>query len=394
VKSISFSFLLYFLATGIARGAPLILMPFYLNLLSVSTYSSIILITLIGKILSRFINLAGGTTLLYETKQDHKKATQILSVYNTASIIVFVVFCLLLGLISVFMLQQNTLLLCLVFGFSEAIFGLKSSYFRSVEASPKYFYLSIARFLIELLAIVIVSQLTLNVAFYFSILSLLQIIICLPLSWSIPSLELWNVLKQYRYVLAFMPNAIFGWIINSSDRFIVKFISGDLALIKYSIGYNLSSLLLLVTATLAVWLPAEISNHFELWSKKTRFYRFVRQMLVLAILVLIFEGFILFIDERFFGFLMYYDIDIYLVLVFATLGIFFTAINAFTSAILIYLKRTKEIFWVNLFISILNIVLNIVLINQLGYLGAAISTAICFFLLFIVVFLLVRGKMA
>jgi O-antigen/teichoic acid export membrane protein len=167
-------------------------------------------------------------------------------------------------------------------------------------------------------------------------------------------------------------------VLNSSDRLMIQGLDSELGVIKYSVAYNLASVALLVTATLAIWLPSRMFSNFKLWSSKEKQLQFLMVYTPLIILLSIFSFTLLKIDQEYYGFFKYYGSEIDIVFILSAFGCFFTGLVAYSSNMLVYMKKTKHVLFLDFFSALINLVLNYFLISEHGIIGAAVATVVSF----------------
>ena len=73
--------------------------------------------------------------------------------------------------------------------------------------------------------------------------------------------------RRLRQHLAFsvplIPGMVSGWIVNSSDRYLIAFFLGAAAVGYYSPGYTLANILSMVAAPFVTLLPAVLAKHYD-----------------------------------------------------------------------------------------------------------------------------------
>ena len=187
---------------------------------------------------------------------------------------------------------------------------------------------------------------------------------------------LWQFLKM---ALPLLPVFFFSWVIQSSDSYFLAFFKGEQAVGKYSIIYGLTSVILSLTLAMNYfWFPVSA----RLWVENREKYRkafiamFAGFMVVLLLAVTLFElnsGMIMHLMVRR---AEYHDAHT------------ITGIIAFAFAMQVLITlltaplysngNTKTIFAAYLCGGIVNTALNILLIPSTGILGAAVSTAVSY----------------
>ena len=188
------------------------------------------------------------------------------------------------------------------------------------------------------------------------------------------------VLKPYlAYSLPLLPAALSCWVVELSDRYIIAYFLGVASVGIYSPAYSLGYMLRMFMYPIATILHPTIFKLYE-DNKIEELKRYLEYSLKI---------FLMFAIPALFGLTVLSKsilltlttseyASAYLVVPIAALGTIFYVCGGTISLILLVLKRTKVMMWVNVAGASINIVLNIVLIPIIGILGAAISTLITF----------------
>ncbi|EDM37186.1 probable lipopolysaccharide biosynthesis protein [Pedobacter sp. BAL39] len=188
-----------------------------------------------------------------------------------------------------------------------------------------------------------------------------------------------------KYGLPMIPHAIGFVIINLADRIFISKIAGNDELGIYSLAYNLGSVILMIALAFNnAWVP----NFLELLKENTAQSK-ERVVKITYVYLLVLFGLTLglsltsplifrwFINEKF------HD-GLKLIPWISFSCFFFGCYLAFTNYIS-YLKKTKVFAYISIINIVFNLVLNYVLIHKFGILGAAYATFISFFLFALVV---------
>jgi len=197
-----------------------------------------------------------------------------------------------------------------------------------------------------------------------------------------------SIKKQLKFGFPLIP-AIWSYeILNIADRYILERMT-DLATVGiYSMGYQIAQIpLFFVLGMRKLWNPVfyENMNKGDYKTLKRLVGYYVSFLSILCLLTILFskEIFLLFVNNR------YYDaIPVVSVIV---IGVFFSALLTLTNSILGFYKQFWRTSKIALIASIMNIVLNIILIPYYGIMGAAITTTISYSLYLIIGFWFVRN---
>ena len=195
-----------------------------------------------------------------------------------------------------------------------------------------------------------------------------------------------RVREYLSFGLPFLPTAISGWVVNSSDRYLIAFFLGEAAVGYYSPGYVLGSILGMVAQPLAILLPPVLFKHYDageiadvrtIITYSLKYYSGIILPCVFAVSVL--------------------STPLLLVLTtkeIAENGYFVTPLVAAGAAvygaqslillILMLEKRTAVIGVIWVLVAVFNFGLNLVLIPYLGLIGAALTTFLALLLGFVI----------
>ena len=185
------------------------------------------------------------------------------------------------------------------------------------------------------------------------------------------------------------------WILSFSDRYLIEYFASSDQVGFYSVGYAISekTLNFLYTILMLAAYPIIIDNwenHGKEYTSKlitelTKYF-FIFCMPVLAMLIMIPEKVLsLFASQTF--------IPGAKVLPLIACGIFINGLSQYVIKGFELYKKTNYIAVIALSVSILNIVLNIILIPRLGILGAAFSSCLSYLVYFVFAYLGTRSFM-
>ncbi|HBA86928.1 MAG TPA: polysaccharide biosynthesis protein [Geobacter sp.] len=195
-----------------------------------------------------------------------------------------------------------------------------------------------------------------------------------------------RLLKQFlRMSLPLLPVFFFSWIVQSSDSYFLAYFSGKEVVGKYSVIYGISNIILSITFALNFfWFPVSARLWTESREKYTEVFRviFTGMAALLLTAVCLFELNSATIMELFIRRAAYHDAHV----------IMGTIAFAFSMQVLITLltaplysnRNTRAILMAYCAGGILNTVLNVLLIPKMGIVGAAVSTAVAYLLIVMV----------
>ena len=184
-----------------------------------------------------------------------------------------------------------------------------------------------------------------------------------------------------KYSVPLIPNMISWWIVSASDRTIISAVIGVAQNGIYSAANKFSGIfstlysVFNLTWTESASININSEDREEFFSKIFDFIvRFFGSLCLGTIAVMPFVFGIL-VNEKFAE--SYYQIPILI------LGSVFNILVSFLGSVYVAKKLTKEIAKTSIIAAIINIVVNIALIKQIGLYAASISTVIAYFAMFI-----------
>ena len=184
-----------------------------------------------------------------------------------------------------------------------------------------------------------------------------------------------------KYSVPLIPNMISWWIVSASDRTIISAVIGVAQNGIYSAANKFSGIfstlysVFNLTWTESASININSEDRDEFFSKIFDFIvRFFGSLCLGTIAVMPFVFGIL-VNEKFAE--SYYQIPILI------LGSVFNILVSFLGSVYVAKKLTKEIAKTSIIAAIINIVVNIALINQIGLYAASISTVIAYLAMFI-----------
>jgi O-antigen/teichoic acid export membrane protein len=196
-----------------------------------------------------------------------------------------------------------------------------------------------------------------------------------------------------KFGLPFIPTNFFAWVLRFLDRYILGVYQGSHEVGLYSIGYDISEKTVQFITMLFTIASNPILVHA--WEKKSKesveilVYSLVRYYILVClpfvILVSLLSKIILLL------FTQQSYLDAWKIIPFVTVSALLTGLQWFIQRGLILIKRTDLIMYVFLGCSVINIMLNIILIPKFGFVAAGISTLISYVLLLGVLMSVTRG---
>jgi O-antigen/teichoic acid export membrane protein len=276
--------------------------------------------------------------------------------------------------------------------FFECINNLFLDYLRSKQMITKYSLLSIIKNYVQVLAIsffILMGEGILGATAGLLLTNILVFLIMASIIYSnigfkIPKFK--NMKEYLSFGIPLVPMAVSGWIVNSSDRYVIGLVLGAAAVGYYSPGYSLGSLILMFLAPLGILLPVTLAKHYDenkLEDVNKTLYYSLKYFLAIGIPAVFGLSFL---SKSVLNILSTSEIaeEGYLIVPFVALSSLIYGVQTIYWQILI-LKGQTNIggkFW--LIASLLNVLLNFLLIPYTGIIGAAITTLFAFTFAFVV----------
>ncbi len=212
--------------------------------------------------------------------------------------------------------------------------------------------------------------------------SLIMYLIAAEIGFAIPKFR--HVRQYLAFGVPLMPANLSAWIVNSSDRYLIVLFLGTAAVGYYSPGYTLGSALSMISAPLALLLPAVLSKHYDennvaevrtIMTYSLKYYAGIALPSVFALSVLSKPLLLVLTTEQIAA--NGYSVTPFVAAATALFG-------AYTVLVIIIglKKKTAVVGMIWILSAVLNFGLNLVLIPYLGLVGAALTTFLAFLFAF------------
>jgi O-antigen/teichoic acid export membrane protein len=191
-----------------------------------------------------------------------------------------------------------------------------------------------------------------------------------------------NLIKRISlFSIPFVPNSISWWINNASDKYIVIYYLGSAATGVYSIANRVPNILVAITTVFnQAWQISAIKKFNK--EESSEYYSSIFKnysatlTAICSILILLSP-----IIARFLFLNEYYNA--WRFVPFLLVAVEMGALTKYYDAIIISTKKTNSIFWATVLGAFINISLNLILIPQIGIMGAAIATMFSYLMIFV-----------
>ncbi len=267
----------------------------------------------------------------------------------------------------------------------ECISQLQFSFFLTFQLIKHHSYLRFSRALFQLLfvtiAVLLSSNLIISITLFLIINIIFMFIIWIMIIQRIGiSLPIFTHIKKHIYFgLPLILSTASTWIVISSDRYLIAYFLGSKFVGYYGPAYDLGNITLLY-APFALLLPPMLSKFYDeknvtlvmdIMQKSIKYYLLLAIPACIGVSV---------ISKPLLDLLSTSEIAInsYFITPFSALSTLLFGYYIIIIQILFLEKKTKIIGYIWIFAAIINLVLNIFLIPQLGITGAALSTLVAF----------------
>jgi O-antigen/teichoic acid export membrane protein len=276
--------------------------------------------------------------------------------------------------------------------FFECINSLFLDYLRAQQMITKYSILSIIKGYFQVFAVsffILMGKGILGATVGLLLTNIIVFLITAYIIYSnigvkIPKFK--NMKEYFSFGIPLLPVAVSGWAVNSSDRYVIVLILGTAAVGYYSPGYSLGSLILMFLAPLGILLPVTLSKHYDenkLEEVNKTLYYSLKYFLSIGIPAVFGLSFL---SKSILNILATPKIaeEGYLIVPFVALSFLLYGAQTIYWQTLILKGQTQIGGKLWIIASLLNILLNFLLIPYTGIIGAAITTLFAFTFTFVV----------
>ena len=374
----------FFIANFGSKILTFLLVRFYTELLSPSEYGRIDLLNTTVNLAIPVVTLCITEAVLRFSIDDTENRSKIYS----NGIMIIIIGCLLftatapIFIVTDFLKQDIGWLYLLTI--TNSLYTVTSHFARGIGKS-KVFALSglIHTFLQVMLNIVLLVGFSFGITGYF-IASVLAnvitfvIVMFIGKLWQYAKLEIDKIYLKSMIVYSapLIPNSIFWWIMQSSDKYVINYMMNDAANGLYAVATKIPTI---ITTISSIFFQAwQLSSVDEVNSEnKSKFYSNVFKML--SMLLIVSTSIILVLLRVIFKVLVeksYYSA--WNCTPFLLCAMLFSCFSSFLGTNYVAMKKTKGVFLTTVVGAVANVVLNIILTPVLGIRGTALATAISF----------------
>lgn len=369
------------------------MLPFYTLYLSTEQYGIIDMFTVTASLLIPIISLQisdGVYRELIDTKDNEERKSIISTAINSTLIIfIFIVIILLLSIkenvFNGFSIHYLYFLIA-----SGILYEISKQIVRGLNKTKLYslsgvlytgLFVSMNIVLIALLKLGVVgyliSQIISNI-----VTALIVILNCDFIMYYKLDLNKKKLIRMYRYSIPLLFNALGWWVLNVSDRYIIKYYLGNSAVGIYSFANKISGVMYVFNSIFFLaWQTHSIeesnSNDREEYYSKTFEFFMIFQFIITMLLIISSYPITIIISNKDF-------ITAWRYIPYLSIAVLFNTFSSYYANNYIILKKTGSILYTTIIAALTNITINILLISYIGILAACFSTIISYLVVWII----------
>lgn len=203
-----------------------------------------------------------------------------------------------------------------------------------------------------------------------------------------------NIFKElFNYGIPLLGISVTTWVLDISDRYIIKIFKSSYEVGIYSVSYSLSSSIFNILASFMMlsaypiivnaWNNQGKESTEQLIESMLRYYFMIVVPAFIGIAILSQHLLTVFSSAEY--------ANGYLVMILVSLGTIFVGISQYTNKVWELTKNTKMILLLNISAAIINVVLNLLLVPRFGYNVAALNTTISYAIYLIISLLMSKN---
>ncbi len=405
-KKLGSNIIIYGLTNGLKSLVPFIMLPILTRYLSVKDYGILSLIEVTILFLFPFISLNINSAINVEYFHLGKKR---LSLYITnafllsllSGVVFFFLFFTVRKDIANFLNLDETIIIWLpIFALLRVVSSVVSGIYQ-VSNKPLEFaiytiFQTIIDFIFSYIFVVwyhygYIGRLT-GVYISFFLASIYGIVILYKNNYIVFRFILLFSKKILTYGAPLIPHVVGGVILALSDRYFISYFIGNEAVGLYSVAYQISSIMLLLSISVnQAWVPFFYRLLTDFKENKAVIFRYIRLLMIFyticGLILYILSPFLydLFIDQKFHNSKLYFPVLL--------VGLVFQSYYYLYTNFLFFYKKTTVLAKITFFASLVNLVLNFININIFGVIGVAYATLITYILYFLLIYIYVRNTL-
>ena len=361
------------------------LVPLYTNILTTSQYGTVDLMTVLTTVIAPIItlNISEAVMRFLMDKSDNKN--DILNISIIFCILAFLISILFIPIFNIFSITSNYSLLLALYLFSFSISTILLCYIRGIEKLMNYSIINIIQTLvIASLNILFLVKFKLGVQGYiiaYSLAYIMSAILCIFIGkiykeYKYNEVNTKLLKNMIKYSTLLIPNALMWWIMNSLDRIMVTSMINVESNGIYAVSYKIPTILMTVTSVFnQAWMFSAVKEKDSVdkneYTNKVLKYLSIIIIITASILIVILKPLMkIYVGNDFYEAWKYVP-PLLIGTVFLTLGTFLS--NEYTAH-----KDSAGFLKSSIIGATVNLILNFILINLIGVMGAAIATCISY----------------
>lgn len=397
-KKLGSNIIIYGVTNGIKSLVPFIMLPILTTYLSAKDYGILSLIEVTILFLAPFVSLNINSAINVEFFHLGKKRlsyyiTNALLLSLISGVIFFSIFLLLQKQIAHLLNLDETLIVWLpVFALLRVVSSVVLGIYQVSNQPIKYAIYTITQTIIDFLLSYIlvvwykygyIGRLE-GVYFAFLAATVYGLIVLYQNGYIIKKITFLYSKKILAYGAPLIPHVIGGIIIAMSDRYFISYFIGNKAVGYYSVAYQMSSIMLLLSVSVnKAWTPMIYKLLTNYNQNKNIIFKYTKYLMLLYTvfaLVLYFSSdfiFSILVDKKFYEAKKYFPILL--------IGFLFQSYYYLFTNFLFFYKKTTLLAKFTFISAILNLFLNFIFIKYFGVIGIAYATAITYVIYFFIV---------
>lgn len=379
----------YAFTNGINRGLNLIIYPVLISFLSVDDYGVYNLTLSVSNLLVPILTISGTAGILREVTENPGSSIYLLHKFSLISTVIVII---ILGIYYIINGSINWFFYSVLIGYCFSILELNLNNFRALLRHLNYGILIFTKSVILILVVFFGYKYQFSLYKLLTIYTITMIMLVFTIfiynSTNTKSLiENIEIKKVLKYTVYIVPHGLSLWVINSSDKYFIKYFINDYELGIYSIAYTIASIQFLINSGISIALPQLFYKSIRVWSHPKQRIISISCFLLISLLFVIFYSII----YRFFpDTLATFKIDehVHNIIKIILPSLILVGCYQFYSIFIFYKRDTKKITKYTFIGAIFNVILNIIFIPYFGIIAAAYSTLITYIFYFASIYLI------
>lgn len=386
--------LLYGISIGLNRGSMLLFMPIIISNLNIEEYGVYSYILAIVYILAPFLSLNLSAGIVREGADDIGRAVYLQRKIVPPIACVVII----LGLISYFtdlyLYDIPYITLAILLAGTEGLHSIMLAYERAANHHIRYLVIILFKVLgfIGIMYIMVLFK-----VFNLSNLFLTQVIynLVIYILFSIGQLNKPSTSFKIGAIISFsallLPHTLSQWLMNASNKLIVKGLCGDFQLGVFSVAFSIASVAMILNSGISLVIPQHIIKNYDKWTSKKNVNKFYLFYSLMFLVIYVFLIIAMYLDVTFTHKYMNYNAELMYSFTLIFLGFYLLGFYYYYSNILFYHKESKTISKVTVLTSIVSVGITYFLTKYFNVLGASVSVLITYFLYYIFIYNSARG---